>query len=278
MNELTERLKSIQLNIFDIFVAICERHGLQYFALGGTALGSIRHNGFIPWDDDIDVALPREDYEKFLSLAQAELPENMFLQTYKTDENYPHCFAKIRVSDTAFIEKTASEINMNHGVYMDVFPLDGYSESTLSQKFFKIRQHILKVAQNNAFSVEGTSLSGAKRVINAFIKGMIPYKKAVKKLDRLYQKHPYSRAVTIGNFCGAWGHKEIMPKEIFGNGVDGVFEGRHIRLPEKTDEYLTRLYGDYMTPPPPEKRIAHHYCTVIDLEKSYKEYRSEETK
>lgn len=274
MKELTEQLKQIQLNILDEFVKICDKHHFRYFALGGTALGSVPHGGFIPWDDDIDVGLSREDFEEFLNVAQAELPSGMFLQTFKTDENYPQCFAKIRVSNTTFIEKTLSNIDINHGVYMDVFPLDGYPEGMARRVAFHVRERVLRIAVGECFLLEGKQEGPLKRLIKGTIRKCIPYKSAVRKLDALYRKYAYRDSVMMGNFGGAWAEKEIMPKAVFGNGVTGTFEGRSIRLPEKTDEYLTRLYGDYMTPPPPEKRIAHHYCTVIDLEKPYTAYRN----
>lgn len=274
MKELTEQLKQIQLNILDEFIRICDEQHFRYFALGGTALGSVRHGGFIPWDDDIDVGLSREDFEAFLDVAQAELPSGMFLQTFKADENYPHCFAKIRVSNTTFIEKTLSNIDINHGVYMDVFPLDGYPGGVAKRLAFHVRERILKIAVAGCYLLDESQDSWAKKMVKKTIRKCIPYKSAVRKLDELYQKYPYHNSKVIGNYGGAWGAKEIMPKAVFGNGVTGTFEGRSIRLPEKTDEYLTRLYGDYMTPPPPEKRIAHHYCTVIDLEKPYTAYRN----
>lgn len=274
MEELAEQMKQIQLHILDAFVKICDDHNFQYFVLGGTALGSVRHGGFIPWDDDIDVGLPREDFERFLLVAQAELPSNMFLQTFQTDENYSHCFAKIRVSNTTFIQKSVSNIDMNHGVYMDVFPLDGYPEAAVRRLAFHVQNRILNIAVAGCYLLDERQEGLVKRLIKGAIQKRIPYKKAVRKLNELYQKYSYHHSQVIGNFGGAWGAKEIMPKAVFGNGATGIFEGREIRLPEKTDEYLTRLYGDYMTPPPPEKRISHHNCTVIDLEKPYTAYRN----
>lgn len=273
MKEFTDKLKQIQLNILDEFIKICDEHHFQYFALGGTALGSVRHGGFIPWDDDIDVGLSREEFEAFLNVAQAELPSGMFLQTFKTDENYPCCFAKIRVSNTTFIEKTLSNIDINHGVYIDIFPLDGYPEGVARRLAFHVRERILKAAVAGCYLLDESQAGWIKKTVKRTIRKQIPYKKAVRKLDEMYRQYSYRDSTTIGVL--SFGGNEIMPKAVFGNGVTGTFEGRSIRLPEKTDEYLTRLYGDYMTPPPPEERIAHHYCTVIDLEKPYTVYRDQ---
>lgn len=273
MEETEKTLKEIELDIFRQFIKICEENKLKYFVIGGTALGAVRHKGYIPWDDDIDVALPREDYEKFLLIAPKALPYNMFLQTYITDTDYPHPFAKIRRSDTTFIEKSLSKININHGVYIDIFPLDGYPQSNLSNKLFKTKERILKQSIYNIFLIDRTGKKSLKTELKKLVIKLLPdYKAAVKKLDNLYKSNSYKNSTIVANFCGAWGIKEVMPKEFFGNGTEGEFEGIKVTLPEKTHEYLTSLYGDYMKLPPEEKRIGHHYCTIIDLEKSYKEY------
>lgn len=268
-----KKLKEIELEIFRQFIEICNENSLRYFVVGGTALGAVRHKGFIPWDDDIDVALPRGDYEKFLSIAQSSLPGNMFLQTYITDKNYPNPFAKLRRSDTAFIEKSTSKIKMNHGVYIDIFPLDGYSRPGIKGKLFRLKEKILKISVGSVF-VSGNILKNKFRaIVKRAIARLLPdYRASVRRLDTMYKKIPYEDAEIIVNFCGAWAEKEIMPKAYFGNGIEGEFEGIKVVLPAKTHEYLTALYGDYMTLPPEEERVGHHYYTVIDLEKSYKEY------
>ena len=269
MDSTMENLKKIELDILKEFVKICMSNSLTYFMLGGSALGAVRHNGFIPWDDDIDVALPRTDYEKFLKIAQTYLPENMFLQTYETDKNYPQAFAKIRRNDTTFIEKPSSRIKMNHGVYIDIFPLDGYPQHFKEKVSFLIKKKISKTIISCVFISDNAFKKVIKKIISFFCRN---YQKEVKNLDILYKKYPYENSQTVANFSGAWGAKEIVPKNYFRKGVAGNFEGIEVNLPEKYHEYLTALYGDYMTPPPPEKRIGHHHCTIIDLQKSYKNY------
>lgn len=268
-----KKLKEIELEIFRHFIEIYNENSLRYFVVGGTALGAVRHKGFIPWDDDIDVALPRGDYEKFLIAAQKSLPSNMFLQTYITDKNYPNPFAKLRQSDTAFIEKSTSKIKMNHGVYVDIFPLDGYSRSGIKGKLLGLKERILKISVASVFVSGNISRNKFRAIVKRAIARLLPdYRASVRRLDTMYKKIPYEDAEIIVNFCGAWAEKEIMPKAYFGDGIEGEFEGIKVVLPAKTHEYLTALYGDYMTLPPEEERVGHHYYTVIDLEKSYKEY------
>lgn len=198
----------------------------------------------------------------------------MFLQSYKTDKNYPNIFAKIRKSDTTFIEKTVSRIDMNHGVYIDIFPLDGYSECKPIALWRKIKAVVLRLPIYAQFYQEKPKHRILMCITRVLLRlHLLPkYQVCVEKLDRLYQKVPYREAETVANFGGAWGMREVMPREIFGKGSYGEFEGITVRLPERVDEYLTHMYGDYMRLPPIEERVGHHYCSVIDLEKPYTEY------
>lgn len=268
-----DKLKSVELGILKEFIRICDENSLKYFVLGGTALGAVRHKGFIPWDDDIDVALPRADYERFAKIAQSSLPENMFFQTYETDENCPFAFAKIRRSDTTYIETSMSNIKINHGIYMDIFPLDGYPKSKFARKVFAAKKKWLRFVISDIFNMDRSGENKLKRMFRKTAVALSPnYKALVKRLDAMYKKYPYEESDIAANNSGAWGIKEVVPKEYFGNGKKAIFENIEIVLPEKAHEYLTHLYGDYMTPPPKKKRVGHHYYTVLDFDKSYKEY------
>jgi lipopolysaccharide cholinephosphotransferase len=167
---LIKKLHIIELAMLGEFIRICQKYSLRYYLIGGSALGAVRHSGFIPWDDDIDIGMPRVDYEKFLSVAQAELDADLFLQTHKTDPAYPFSFAKIRNSKTTFIQSDSSHLQMNHGVYIDIFPLDGYPSSKLSRRLTKI---IINLC--NAAIFRGQKMTSVfnvlkiKHIINAFI-------------------------------------------------------------------------------------------------------------
>ena len=273
-NLLLDKLKIIELDILKVFIEICKKYDLKYFLLGGTALGAVRHKGFIPWDDDIDVGMPREDYEKFLNKVQNELPPHLFLQTHITDKNYPNNFAKIRNCNTTFIETSVQNIKMNHGVYIDIFPLDGYPDSHLLSRMRNLIDIIISKSITNSLHCEKhrkkTPLGYLNNIISFFF--FKDYRKAVKTKDKLLKKYAYKHSEIIANYCGAWGIKEVMPKSYFGNGTFGEFEGIKVVLPADYDKYLTSLYGDYMTPPPLEKRVSHHYCTIIDTDNSYINY------
>ena len=270
----TDAMKRLQVEMLECFIEVCKNNGLKYFLLGGTCLGAVRHKGFIPWDDDIDVGMPRDDYEKFSEIAAKELPGHLFFQTNKTDPEYPMLFGKIRNSDTTYVEISSQKLNINHGVYIDVFPLDGVSENKLERKIIRKRKTLYNARIAQVFYTEK---HGSDRLIKRIARKMIcllypSVAKTVEKREKLCRKYPYVSSKIIANFGGAWGEKEVMPKEIFGEGTQGVFEGVSVTLPQYYDAYLTRLYGDYMQLPPVEKRIGHHYYVIADMEKSYKEY------
>ncbi len=270
-SDINMNLKSVELEMLRYFLQICEEHNLRYFLLGGSCLGAVRHQGFIPWDDDIDIGMPREDYEAFLLVAQDELPEFLFLQTAQTDPEYPNNFLKIRNSMTTFIETSVKNFKMNHGVYIDVFPLDGYGMNRCEKFINFLLERRLVVEFLNQENRNNFIFTVAIK----FIRFLFPkWKKARDKRDKLMRKYQFKDCEVIANYCGAWGNKEIMPKEYFGNGTPGLFEEISVVLPEKTDLYLTKLYGQYMELPPEEKRVSHHYCELIDLNTSYKKYLS----
>lgn len=122
-NEILEKLHVVEVEILDIFVWICNKYNLKYYLCYGTLIGVIRHQGFIPWDDDIDVAMPLEDYNKFVKIAQSELGDKYFLQNDKTDKYFGRCFSKIRKNGTAFYSKGDKNEKKHHGIFIDVFPL-----------------------------------------------------------------------------------------------------------------------------------------------------------
>lgn len=266
--EKMNELKQIELEIFKSFIRVCEKLNVKYYLLGGTLLGAVRHKGFIPWDDDIDVGMFREDYEKFVSEAQQYLPSNLFVQTYLTDEEYPQVFAKIRNTNTAFIETSVASLKMNHGIFMDIFPLDGYSKKADSW----IRQTKIKLIGYRiscGWNIDNISLKA--KVLRIVSKIVYPdLKKAKKSKDQIYKS--IQKTDKIANYSGMWGRKEIVPSEWYGEGTELIFEGLKVNAPTEYDKWLTQVYGDYMTMPPVEKRVTHHLTTAIDFEKSYLEY------
>ncbi len=263
-------LKAVELEMLKLFIDICAQLKLRYYMLGGTLLGAVRHKGFIPWDDDIDVGMPREDYEIFLQRAQALMPEKYFLQTFETDPEWPANFAKIRDSETTFVETSVRNCKINHGVYVDIFPLDYYPDAPKQRKIFKIKNKLFVSRIANEFYFSSTP--SIKKCAGLLVAKLL-YPSLTKTLRRREKMFKSVRdGKFIVNHCGAWGAKEIVPAAWYGDGCFLEFEGLRVCAPVEYDKWLTQVYGDYMQFPPPEKRKAHHYNDAVDLGRSYREY------
>lgn len=272
-------LQKCQLEILKEFIKVCDKNNLTYYLVGGTCLGAVRHQGFIPWDDDIDVAMPRKDYDKFITL-QKDFNDPYFIQTYKSDKNYIYNYAKVRDSSTTFIENYFACHQINHGVWIDVFPLDGISKEIKPAENFKKN---VKYTWHQVFLMYLPSLK--RRIsLRTFYKD-IPLNLVAylffflnvnhyrnKLVDKKVTKIPYDEAVLVGNLFGTNAKKEAMPKEIFEEGTFLTFEGIKVRVPKDYDKYLTLLFHDYMKLPPKEKQIGHHFDKGLSLTEDYKTY------
>ena len=265
-------LQRTEFEMLKEFVRICDELGLTYFLVCGSALGAAKYKGFIPWDDDMDVALPRADYEIFCKKAQAMLPEHLFLQNSCTDKQFPLIFSKIRNSNTAFVEKPYAKTNINHGIYIDVFPLDGYPEDKAAQESLEKEKHRYNMTRMCCLDVPRTWKTA---LLVAWQKLCGVHKNPERFVSRL-EKH-ITQYGTDGSriWCnhGNWqGKREYAPSEQYGNGMWAEFEGLRVRIPEKIDEYLTQKYGDWRSDPPESEMVGHHYHYICDTERSYKEY------
>lgn len=274
--EQLKKMKALELSMLASFVEVCRKLSLRYYLVGGTLLGAVRHKGFIPWDDDIDVAMPREDYEIFLREGQKHLPEHLFLQCLATDPAYAMNFAKIRDSRTTLVEYAVRKYPMNHGVFIDIFPLDFYPDTEKEQKYMDFHQKIFKYRTRAAVEVpkEARHSFPVELGMNALAAVTClrypDFRKALEAREKLHKSVPAGN--TWANYCGAWGKKEIMPASWYGRGTELTFEGLTVLGPEHWDKWLTQVYGNYMQLPPVEKRVGHHYAEAIDLEHPYTEY------
>lgn len=269
-------LQETEFKLLKLFVEICEQLDLRYYLVCGSALGAEKYGGFIPWDDDVDVALPRDDYERFISQAHRYLPEDVFLQNYHTQRTVPFIFSKLRDSNTTYIENSHRRLDIHHGVYIDIFPLDGLPESKAAQKILNLRKRLLSIRLNCVYDVDR---KGAMKYICAVERFFGMHKRtlnAVKRLDKILSKTPVTASSVWCNHANWQGTKEYAPREQYGKGKKGKFENLDIILPELTDAYLEQKYGDWRADLPEEEKVGHHYADIIDLTRSYKEYEKEE--
>ena len=245
-----EEINHIQIKILEAFLKVCKQLNLQYYMAHGSLLGTIRYKGFFPFDDDIDILMPRKDYERLLNEGQKLLPGRYFIQSCQTENNYPLVFAKIRDSETAFIQPVMKNYNVNQGIYIDVFPLDYYPEKTIMQKILSVKEKIYSVRINcRMYYADKQPLY--KSIIRAFSVIICPsWERAVQKRDKLYSQIKES-SLLVSN--GGKALEKGMPIEWFGEGKTLSFEGLDVVCPSMMEKYMSRIYGDFMNFNPAEK-------------------------
>lgn len=273
--EILRKVQLVQLEIAKEIKRICEEHNIKYFLDSGTLLGAVRHKGFIPWDDDLDIGMLRNDYEKFLKVASQQLKEKYFLQTYNTDEEYPLAFAKIRKKGTIYIEQVAEYSKVNNGIYIDIFPYDVFPTKKMQQIkqgfFIELYKRILLIKSNYFPWI-------AKKNIFSKLKTFIFYLPIIF-ISLFYNKdqikRKYSHVMTMYNdkktcllyeqsgasHYGKW----VIPTECFDSFIDLVFEDIKFPCPNNFDKYLRLVYGNYMQLPPLEERENRHNIIKIQI-------------
>lgn len=277
MEELNDirKLQLEELNILDEYVKICEENKLRYYSLGGTLLGSIRHKGFIPWDDDVDMSMPREDYEKFIKIAKEKLNSQFEIVTYEDDENYKYPWARMITRNMKIINHMAN-IPREEFAWIDIIPLDGFPNKGIKRKLHKLH---LSFWWNLNQIVQFDELVDQKRKRSTFGKialkiaslfkwlgKIINYKTCLKHLNKVLMKYPYdSDSDEIINFLAAYGFDEVFTRESFASSEKYDFEGRKLNGPKGYDDVLTRIYNSsYMELPPVEERNKHHAEIIIN--------------
>lgn len=267
-----KHIQKIAMEILIEFDRICKKHDINYQLFAGTLLGAVRHNGFIPWDDDVDVCLMRNDYEKFIKVCEKELHPNYFLQTFDTDSNFRSQFAKIRKNNTLFMEKVFSEDDIHHGVFIDIFPLDNVKPNSISGEIQRILSHVtrginLARSKNTCLRPKNKSITIGLLLFHYILK-TIP-KNWTQKLHKYSlnmfsnQKTDYVNHLTNGVTKKRY-NKFIREAITSDNTINGCFEGGKFPIPKNYDEILTKIYGDYMQLPPLEQRETHHgICKIV---------------
>ncbi|MCI9045721.1 MAG: LicD family protein [Hungatella sp.] len=258
--EELRRMQLIQLELLQEVDRICTKHHISYSVEGGTLLGAVRHGGFIPWDDDVDIAMVRSEYRKFCKVCKKELDsEKYFFQNHDTDPEYRWGYAKVLKNGTSFVRYGQEHLKMRRGVYVEIFPMDGIPEGPIEKKFY----NFLRVCCRKVMWSEVGKIS-CKSIGMRLWFGMvnrIPVDKAFAMLEFLSKKYDERRAryVTCLSFPDCWVKGEPgFKREYYLNTKRMLFEGEEINVPQKETELLVTLYGnDYMTPPPEKERGTH---------------------
>lgn len=267
MKELSlQEIKKIELNILKKFDEFCKENDIRYYLSHGTLLGALRYKGFIPWDDDVDLLIPREDYSRLISLFQDD--DQYRLYCFEKNDEYKFPYAKLCDMTTLKIEE-GYDNDLNLGLDLDLFPLDAWDDDIDKAK------KEARALNKNMFYLSLSKLDKADslNVIKRFIKSIIMvickmygYKYFIRKIQKISCSKKQTGSKYLG--CKAWcvyGERGIIPAEVFADTIDVEFEGEMFTAPIGYDTYLTCLYGDYMPEPPKEKQKTHHVFKAYKL-------------
>lgn len=264
MDVTQKKLHETLIEILDYVVSICEKNNLQYCLVYGSALGAYRHHGFIPWDDDMDIAMPRDDYEKFLEIMEKQENERYSIQNEKNEENYFLSFSKVRKNGTIFVESIVEEKYHNNGIYIDIFPLDfikNYDgKAKRNRKRINYIKHVLKI--QGCPKLYRKKEGNVRFIIDctiSFPAWIVSNKKLLSILNNwMVIPISFDQANYIAQYDES-SEAAVMEKSIYFPLGECEFNGKMYKVPGNICEYLRRQYGeDYMKLPPIEKRVTHN--------------------
>ena len=249
------------------FDRVCRELNIPYVLFAGTMLGAVRHQGFIPWDDDLDVLMLREDYNRLMAEGDRVLDREKFFLQKEFSDHWPLFFSKLRLNGTACIEKYhAKDPMIHHGVYMDIFPCDDAAGTEFGRRIQYLASKIVitKCLDKRGYDTNST----AKKVVMALCR-LLPLKPFV-----YLAKKGSKKSGLVHTFLGGGRKysKNIFARTYLAERTQGQFEGKTYPIPRDFDTLLTMLYGDYMTLPPEEERVIKQHAVLVDLENSYEKY------
>ncbi len=268
-------LRKLQLTILELlklFKEICEKHHLRYFMVGGTMLGAIRHQGFIPWDDDLDVGMPRPDYEKFIKIAKQELPAGFLFLNYKQDEEYKRYFSRI-VDQNVEIYNASNSKEIVENAWLDIFPYDGMPKGKLRRKahFWYLTGWRLLYHMSCFDELVNLNRPGRPKyqqfIINFIHVTKIGHnlntKKLMRRIEKGLMKYDYEKADYLVSFFGSYMTREIIPKSMLGELTYYPFESIQMLGAEFSDDFLTHFYGDWEKPPKDGNKDKHNIRKIV---------------
>ena len=247
-----DEIKKMELGILLHIADFCNRNNIRYYLFYGTLLGAIRHKGFIPWDDDIDIVMPRPDYEKFILLYENE---NHYCLKKPGDEDYYYEFAKIFDDRTVVYEDVTN--NTADGIWVDIFPLDGLSKSD------KIQNGLLYFLQRSRVASVYASPPPTRIFYKPFVYlywklcRLIGSRYFILRITKLSQKYKFDESQYVGFAPSVHSKNKFLLRAWFDSAIDVLFEGEMFNAPKEWNECLKSLYGDYMKLPSEENRIQH---------------------
>ncbi|MCB7302615.1 LicD family protein [Bariatricus massiliensis] len=272
MSDKLRELQLTELRLFKKFDEICRQYGITYYALGGTLLGAVRHKGFIPWDDDMDIGVPRPDYDRLSAIFSKELDNTIHFHDFHSDPQYIRYFG--RLEDTSIKIIRHDNMKEEHSfAWIDIFPLDGMPNNMILRTIWKL--YVLFLRMIYRFSCFDTLVNVNKKNRPWYEKALIfvgrhfsiqtllNTEDCLNKLEKALTKFPYEQSNYLVNAMGAYKFKEMFHKKVYGEGSLYAFEDIEICGPVDFDTVCRQLYGDYMQPPAEEERNHHGLKAII---------------
>lgn len=270
--DIVRKLQLTQLYMMGEIADICEKNNIRYYLCGGTLLGAVRHQGFIPWDDDLDITMYRSDMNKLIRILQTSYCDKYFIQNCETDKNYTRYITKIRLNDTCQVEKNYKEDGIHGGIYIDIFPLDHVTKTDGIGLHVRGKLLRLLFAYKTTRCTKDWPTTKAKKVIIKILKPftfLIPSSFVNKLFDWVCTASDKPGAKYTTSFAShyLW-KKQLVDNDVYGEGIMLKFENTEFRVPSRYLDLLTQIFGEnYMELPPEEKRTSGHTLVKIDLGK-----------
>lgn len=273
-----KKIWAVELDLLAKFIDVCSRHELSYFVDGGTLLGAVRHKGFIPWDDDVDVIMPRKDYDRLFEIAQEEFQYPYFFQNTLTENGFFRTHAQLRNSSTTGFIEIDSKKNINRGIFLDVFPLDGIPTSRLKQRSLRKRierqKKILAYEYDRDYNQLPLKGKINYKLVHTFFH-VVDFKKYFDRFNRkTLAKYSGKKTALVGDLSLKWRENVHWKTEWFDGYVNLQFENLQVRAPRFYKEVLKRQYGDFMKLPDDVTAAngRSHGEITFDPETPYSEY------
>lgn len=266
-----KKVWAVQLDLLDRFAEVCRRHGLRYFASGGTLLGAIRHKGYIPWDDDIDIMMMREDYEKLLAVADAEFTAPYFFQTAYNDKQYSRGHAQLRNSNTtAILTEEKGCYPFNQGIFIDIFPTDAIADDETARKKQCRRIRLWEKLLNVTVRYPANKYKSLPKSVLHVVASLIPYRFFIRQKEKACARYNGQGMKRVGLISFLTDEERlIFPADAFDRIETVPFEYTTIDIPADYDTLLTQQYGDYRTM---KQENSYHGGIIFDAERSYLDY------
>lgn len=264
------KLQLAQLEVLDEFARVCNKNNIVFYLAYGTCLGALRHAGFIPWDDDIDILMPAREYDKLLELSE-EFSEEFFLQTYKSDPGFKCAIARLRKNGTACVEYGELEDRCHHGIFIDIYPQYDYPDSKIERCKIVIYSVLYRLLIANRAPMHHG------KIINLFGKILLKVISGHNREEKINKFHNKLRAHKNTKYVAdLYGMDLTLTKVIkykkqwFDEPKIVQFENRDMPIPTNANLYMKERYGDYMTLPPLERQKSYHEYAIVSFEHEYK--------